>query len=65
MKLDKLLRGLRNKPVVNREALVEAIVTLSQIAFELREEIAEIDINPVIGRDDGVTAVDALIVRRN
>ena len=65
LKIDKLLRGARGKPPVERESLVQAIVTLSQIASELRDEIAEIDINPVIARDTGTTAVDALIVRRD
>lgn len=65
LKSDKVLRGLRGKPAVDRAALIDAIVTLSHIAFAMRQEIAEIDINPVIVRSDGVTAVDALIVRRN
>ena len=65
LKSNKLLSGLRGKPAVDREALIDAIVTLSQIALEFREEIDEIDINPMIALGDSVTAVDALIVRRN
>jgi acetyl-CoA synthetase (ADP-forming) len=61
--IDGLLRGARGKPAVDRKALIDAIVVLSRIAFELRDAIAEIDINPVISRDTGTTAVDALIVR--
>ena len=64
LKIDGLLRGARGKPAIERESLVDAIVTLSQIAYDLRDEIAEIDVNPVIARDSGTTAVDALIVRR-
>ena len=63
LKVDKMLRGARGKPAVERESLIQAIVKLSQIAFALRDDIAEIDINPVIARDTGTTAVDALIVR--
>ena len=64
LRIDGLLRGARGKPAVDRTALIDAIVVLSRIAWALREEVAEIDINPVIARDTGTTAVDALIVRR-
>ena len=61
LRLDHLLRGVRGKPPVERAALVDAIVQLSRLAFALREQVAEIDINPVIASYDGVLAVDALI----
>jgi acyl-CoA synthetase (NDP forming) len=62
LKLNRLLTGARGQPPVNRQALIDAIVKLSQLAFELRERIAEIDVNPVIASAGEVVAVDALIL---
>ncbi len=64
LKADKLLRGVRGKPAVNRQALIECIVKLSQIAWELRDSIDSIDINPVIANAQDALAVDALITRK-
>lgn len=61
LKLDRLLSGLRGRPAARRDALIEVIVKLSRLAYELRDTVAEIDINPVIADTDGVVAVDALI----
>ena len=64
LKVNRLLQGFRGKAVSNRQALIDAIVSLSVIAFEFKDSIAEIDINPVLVNDNGALAVDALIVRR-
>ena len=64
LKANRLLQGFRGKAVANRQALIDAIVALSVIAFEFRDSIAEIDINPVLVNANGAFAVDALIVRR-
>ncbi len=60
-----LLAGARGRPATDEAALVQALVDLSRCAFDLRERIAEVDINPliVLPRGQGVLAVDALIVR--
>jgi acyl-CoA synthetase (NDP forming) len=65
LKLNRLLLGLRGRPAVHRQALIDAIVDLSRLAFCLRDSIAEIDINPLIAHADGALAVDALILRRS
>lgn len=64
LQIDRLLRGLRGRPAGDREALIDIMVVLSQIAFELREQIAEIDINPVIVSPRAALAVDALVLTR-
>jgi acyl-CoA synthetase (NDP forming) len=64
LKANRLLLGLRGRPAANREALIDIIVKLSRLAFELRDSIAEIDINPVIATAGGAVAVDALVLRR-
>jgi acyl-CoA synthetase (NDP forming) len=62
LKLNRLLLGVRGQPAVNRQALIDTIVNLSQLAFSLRHNVAEIDINPVIANASDAIAVDALIL---
>jgi acetate---CoA ligase (ADP-forming) len=62
----KLLGAFRGKPVADIDALADLMVRLSHFAFDHADTIAEIDLNPVIVHDkgDGVSMVDALIVKR-
>jgi hypothetical protein len=62
LKLNRLLAGARGQPAVNRQAMIDAIVSLSHLAWELRDSIDEIDVNPVIASAGEVVAVDALIL---
>lgn len=57
-----MLSGFRNTPPVDRNALADALVRLSELARD-HEEIAEMDLNPVIARPDGILIVDARIIR--
>ena len=61
LKLNHLLLGLRGQPSVNRQALIDSIVNLSRLAWDLQDSIAEIDINPIIANANDAVAVDALI----
>ncbi|MDI6798089.1 MAG: acetate--CoA ligase family protein, partial [Desulfatibacillaceae bacterium] len=54
----KLLNGFRGLLPVDRKALASTLVALSQLGMQF-EEIAEIDINPLIAAPGGLMAVDA------
>jgi acyl-CoA synthetase (NDP forming) len=62
-----VLGPYRGAPAADTEALVELMVRLSHFAADHAEEIAEIDLNPVIvhAKGQGVTIVDALIVKQS
>jgi acyl-CoA synthetase (NDP forming)/RimJ/RimL family protein N-acetyltransferase len=55
-----LLLGERGATGVDVPALRDAVLRLSQLVDEL-PEVAELDLNPVIARADGVIAVDARV----
>lgn len=57
----RLLHGVRGEPPVDAEAIVEALLALSQLMIAC-PEIAEIDINPLLAFEDGVAAVDARVI---
>jgi acyl-CoA synthetase (NDP forming) len=62
IRLSKLLAGVRGQGGVDRAALERLIVRFSAMVVELRDSIAEIDLNPVIVDASGCTIVDALVV---
>ena len=55
-----LLRGHRGSPAADLAALRDVLMRVSRLADDL-PEVAELDLNPVIARPDGVVAVDARI----
>lgn len=56
----KIIRGIRGTAGVNEEAFVKVITSLSDL-LAVAPEIAEMDINPLLGTPDNVVAVDARI----
>jgi acyl-CoA synthetase (NDP forming) len=55
-----LLLGHRGRPPVDIAGLQDALLRLSRLA-EDHPDIAELDLNPIIARPDGVVAVDARV----
>ncbi len=55
-----LLLGHRGQPPADIVGLRDALLRVSRLADDL-PEVTELDLNPVIARADGVTAVDARI----
>src|SRR3954464_2491059 len=57
----EMLRGVRGGDAVNREALTDIIVRVSQLVSDF-PEIAELDLNPVFASKDSAIAADVRIV---
>lgn len=58
---DRLLDAFRNLEAADRDAVVDVLIAISDLAVAL-PEIAELDINPLLAGPDGVLALDARIV---
>jgi acyl-CoA synthetase (NDP forming) len=54
-----VLRGYRNKPKGDLEALARVVQAMSQLACA--DAVEEAEINPLLVKSDGVVAVDALV----
>ena len=56
-----ILNGVRGQPPADHEALVELLLAASRLV-ESYPRIREMDLNPVIARQDGLTVVDARVI---
>lgn len=56
-----IFNGFRGKPPIDQNAIVELLMIVSEI-IEAYPEIREIDLNPVIVRQQGLSIVDARII---
>ncbi|MFJ9181192.1 acetate--CoA ligase family protein [Streptomyces sp. NPDC102360] len=61
LRMAPLLHGWRGGPAVDVEALVDVVVAVSEVITD-REDIAEVELNPVRVAPDGALAVDGLVV---
>lgn len=61
-----ILAGARGRDAADINALADAIVMIGNLAIDLKDEIIELDVNPltVMPKGQGVKALDALIVMR-
>ncbi|MEU0246837.1 acetate--CoA ligase family protein [Streptomyces sp. NPDC006235] len=59
-----LLDGVRGRPPADLDALVEVVLRVQRMALELGDQLAELDINPlmVLPQGQGAVALDALAV---
>ena len=58
----RLMRGYRSSPVLDADAMVEALIALGRIAEDLGDVVQSIDINPFVVLPRGGFALDALVV---
>jgi acyl-CoA synthetase (NDP forming) len=65
-KLAGLLAGYRGQPPADLEALIEAMVRLSEVAMTYADRIEAIDLNPVavLPAGRGIRLLDALLIKR-
>ena len=59
-RVSRVLSAFRNRPAVDRAAVIEVLLRISDLVCEL-PHVEELDINPLIASPNGVTAVDARI----
>lgn len=61
-----LLDGVRGAPPADVDALIEVVLRVQRMALELGDDLAELDINPlmVLPQGQGAVALDALAVCR-
>ncbi len=64
LRVSRLLAGVRGAPPADIGAVIRSITGLSALAIELGDELAALDVNPLICGPAGAIAVDALAVRR-
>ena len=57
-----MLRGFRDLPQGDLTALARAVAAVSRLALLEGQPVAEAEINPLFVRNDGVVAVDGLVV---
>jgi len=62
-RIDRLLKGFRDRKPAARDQIALALIRLSRLVAEL-DEVAELDINPLLADSEGVVALDARIVVR-
>jgi len=58
----EVLRGARGRPVADLPAVSRVLVALGDLALDLGERLAELDVNPLFALPDGALAGDALVV---
>lgn len=59
-RVGKLLTGYRNRPPANLKAIVNALISLSQLVAD-HPQIIDLDINPLLADEQGVTVLDARV----
>ncbi len=60
----KMLQGYRGNKKADIDAFVEALVKVSQLACDHKNQMRELDINPVFVYEKGICAVDALYIEK-
>jgi len=67
IKATALLSGARGQKPADVSGLADTLVALSRLAYELRDQVESIDINPILALPEGqgVLALDGVIIRNS
>ena len=57
-----ILDGTRGQGPADVDAVVDILLKFSQLCIDLRDDVAEIDINPLLVYEDGALVVECLVV---
>ncbi|KHK59585.1 CoA-binding protein [Burkholderia sp. A9] len=61
----RLLTGYRGKPAADIDAACRAIAAVSRAALAMPADVSDVEINPLLVKQQGAVALDALILTRN
>lgn len=61
LSVSRLLDGFRGGPAGDREAVIEAVLSVAEFVEDHRERLLELDVNPLLILPEEAVAVDALI----
>lgn len=64
LKIATVLKGVRGRPPCDLDATAAAISAFSHMVAALADDLAEVDVNPMIVSAGGGLAVDALVISR-
>ncbi|MBI2861029.1 MAG: acetate--CoA ligase family protein [Chloroflexi bacterium] len=61
-----ILKGVRGRPPADTETIIDILLKISSLVADLGDDIAEIDLNPIIVFEQGKGArvVDALVIKK-
>jgi acetate---CoA ligase (ADP-forming) len=62
LEVSRLLAGVRGALPADRAAVLDAVAAVSQIAVELGDVLAAVDLNPLIVTATGAVVVDTLVL---
>ena len=67
LKAYKLMTGYRGQAELDVDALAELLVSVGRFAVDRKDDLAEMDINPVFvyPKGEGVAPADALVILRS
>lgn len=65
LKITRLLAGVRGAAPASLDAVAGAIAGLAELAGDLGDQVAALDLNPLICGPDAAIAVDALVIPRH
>lgn len=65
LKARKMLEGYRGSQIADVDSLCDLMVQVSHLAYDKKNELIELDLNPVFVHANGVSIADALVIKTN